>query len=154
MLLSYSILILLVTVIETSFLNVRVLIFNWLIILLLLLAKVELDLVKVEIYELHLLDHAVQKPSALLRYIFPELNHFSQTLSESNQFGEGGCASHLDVKALGVEWLKAAIDIQIENPVLELRTHARQAFLRSHRLSGLWLHRLTIRIVPRVALVL
>ena len=87
---------------------------------------------QVEVNQLDLLNDAVHEPTALFRYVFPEFYHFSQALSKSNKFRERSSARHLDIIALRAEWLKATIDIQVEDPVLEHGAHLRHALLSRH----------------------
>ena len=68
--------------------------------------------------------------ATLLYDILPELDHLSETLPKGDKLGEGGRAGHLDVIALGTQWLKATIHVQVDDPVLELRAHYRFSLLR------------------------
>ena len=84
---------------------------------------------QVEINQLDLLDQTLHQLATLLNDILPELDHLSETLPEGNKLGEGGRAGHLDVVALGTQWLEAPIHVQVDDPVLELRAHPRLCLL-------------------------
>ena len=92
-------------------------------IIILFLTEIEFYLVQIKIDQFNLLNQTMHQSTTFLCNVFPKFNHFSQTLSQSNKFGEGSSPGHLYVIALGIERFKWAIDVEIDNPRLELRSH-------------------------------
>ena len=66
---------------------------------------------EVEVNQLNLLDHTVHQAATFFGDVLPEFDHLPESLPKGGKLGEGSGASHLDVVALGVQRLEAAIDV-------------------------------------------